>query len=145
MDCPNCGLANPPSALRCDCGHALPTGPKPASPDEHMSSQGVASPAAGKTTRKKFGIIAGIVVGIILLNGWLDHAGNACWQEYVVTRGHESRSERRAYDRMLTANQERPTWNDGNWGFENGSALPCPEWPSERRLWWNLSRASIGW
>jgi hypothetical protein len=43
MDCPNCGLINPETALKCDCGHEFPTGL--ASQSQNRRGRAVLSPS----------------------------------------------------------------------------------------------------
>jgi hypothetical protein len=39
MKCPRCNLFNPPSAERCDCGHAFVANPSPRKPSNHFKSR----------------------------------------------------------------------------------------------------------
>jgi hypothetical protein len=62
MKCPRCGLLSPPSAERCDCGHAFVANAAPI--------QSVAQPRLSQSsklaTRMLYGAVIAVVIGVII-------------------------------------------------------------------------------
>ena len=74
MECPVCGLTNPPDALRCDCGHAL--APEAAGPEAAVAAaeRGAAPPgptAPGDPYRRPISIVVTIILSGVLGLGLL--------------------------------------------------------------------------
>jgi hypothetical protein len=150
-NCPYCRHDNRPEITACrNCFARRPEESMPAA-SRPAAAAGPSSLFPWKTSLKVMGVL--VVLGILV--GKCDDFGNAyrhdhgpqnvsCWSEYILKERY-SRSEEQAHERMVRESVKSQKWSPDEWpAFENGSAVPCPDWDWSTRLLWNLSRFRLG-